>query len=108
VSALKTACRGDGAESAARACHRDSLTYSWPKGGHVPPGDFKWLGHCRHGNMHPDGLDEQHLCERAIDHSGMLGWYAPDADPLHALAPTPPPASAAPDPQPFLSTVRSE
>lgn len=35
--------------------------------------DFKWLGNYRPGTVHLDGRDEQHLRERAIDISGMLG-----------------------------------
>jgi hypothetical protein len=88
-------------QAAARARHPDALIYSWPKSGHSLQRDFKWLGNYRHGIVHLDGRDEQHLRERALHISGMLGWMAPYADQLHAPAGL---ASASS----LLTTVRSE
>jgi hypothetical protein len=92
-------------QAAARARHPDALIYSWPKSGHSLQRDFKWLGNYRHGIVHLDGRDEQHLRERALDISAMLGWTAPYADRQHTAAPA---DDTAPDLQPLLTSVRTE
>jgi|CXWL01.1.fsa_nt_gi hypothetical protein len=60
----------------------DALLFCYPKAGHALARDFKWLGSYRYGIVHLGGRDEQHLRERALQASTLLGWSAPYADQL--------------------------
>ena len=60
----------------------DSMLFTYPRGGHALARDFKWLGSWRYGIIHLDGRDEQHLRERCLQASHLLGWRAPYADQL--------------------------
>ena len=62
----------------------DSMLFTYPKKGHSLERDFKWLGSYRYGIIHLDGRDEQHLRERCLAASALLGWTAPYADQLGA------------------------
>lgn len=71
--------------SAARAAwlalaHPDAMLFVYPKRGHSLARDFKWLGSYRYGIIHLGGRDAQHLRERCLQASALLGWPAPYAD----------------------------
>ncbi len=60
----------------------DALLFAYPRQGRELARDYKWLGSWRHGIVHLGGRDEQHLRERALQASAMLGWTAPYTDQL--------------------------
>ncbi len=60
----------------------DALLFVYPRQGRELARDYKWLGNWRYGIVHLDGRDEQHLRERCLAASALLGWTAPYADQL--------------------------
>ena len=65
----------------------DAFVFAYPRQAHDLARDFKWLGSWRHGIIHIDGRDEQHMRERCLQASALLGWTAPYADQLrHTMA----------------------
>ena len=60
----------------------DAFVFAYPRQAHDLARDFKWLGSWRHGIIHIDGRDEQHMRERCLQASALLGWTAPYADQL--------------------------
>ena len=64
----------------------DALFFAYPRQGRELARDFKWLGSWRYGIIHLQGRDEQHLRERCLHASALLGWRAPYADQLHSPA----------------------
>ena len=73
------------ASGLARA-HPDAMLFTYPKSGHSLARDFKWLGSYRYGIIHLGGRDAQHLRERCLHASALLGWPAPYADQAGARA----------------------
>ena len=67
-------------QRALQARHPDALYFHFPKNGSALARDHKWLGSHRYGIVHLGGRDAQHLRERALDASALLGWPAPYAD----------------------------
>ena len=66
----------------------DALLFAYPRQGRELARDYKWLGSWRYGIVHLDGRDEQHLRERCLAASAMLGWTAPYTDQLRRRADT--------------------
>ncbi len=73
-------------QAALRRQFPDALLFTQPKSGHALERDFKWLGNHRYGILHLNGRDEQHLRQRAEQASALLGWPAPYAECLGAVA----------------------
>ena len=81
----------------------DAMLFMQPKSGHALERDFKWLGNHRYGILHLHGRDEKQLRQRAEQASALLGWPAPYAECLSAVAVAAAAAAAAAAQAPQLS-----
>lgn len=71
----------------------DALLHTFFKQGHALERELKWLGSHRYATLHLHGDDPEHLRQRALAASAVLGWPAPYADrlePAEAPAALPP------------------
>ena len=68
----------------------DALLFAYPRQGRELARDYKWLGSWRHGIVHLGGRDEQHLRDRVLQASALLGWTAPYTDQLASAGRIPP------------------
>ena len=58
----------------------DGLLHTFFKQGHALERELKWLGSHRYATLHLHGDDAEHLRQRALAASALLGWPAPYAD----------------------------